>query len=199
MGSPTFVTWKRMIRDGRPNEVSNERLVKRVESGLWDAAVDAPDYGVAAAMLKGGEGTVMIPLTPTTFGLEITPPFPDEGGWDLIADGPGDELLDITKMQQSPILVGDEPVITMEEAANRSKDWGQRAAFALRDAGNAKKISEEVFPVGTYGVCGKTQWRHRRSGKVYAWYVYRNASGFYCDYGWFSDDVHSSGRRLSSK
>ncbi|MDO8584964.1 MAG: hypothetical protein Q7R85_02470, partial [bacterium] len=49
-------------------------------------------------------GGVCIPLTPTTFGSEIKPPFEDEGGWDIIADGPGDDLLDVANIQQLPML-----------------------------------------------------------------------------------------------
>ncbi|MDO8584907.1 MAG: hypothetical protein Q7R85_02160 [bacterium] len=197
MGSPTLATFNRMVREGQPNAVTNERLVKLVESGLWDVAVDAPDYGVAAATLRGGEGIVMIPLTPTTFGPLIQPPFVDEGGWDLIADGP-DEL-DIANVRQLPMLEGDETVIKYEEAVRRSREFGQRAAFRIRDAGNAGKISKEVFPVDTYAPCGKTVWRHRQGGRCYAWYVDRDASGFCCLCGWFSDVVDSSSRRLVSK
>ena len=52
MGSPTFAIMNRMIRHGQPNEVSNEQLVRLVESGFWDLAVDAPDYNAAAALLR---------------------------------------------------------------------------------------------------------------------------------------------------
>ncbi|MBI4092479.1 MAG: hypothetical protein HY420_00985 [Candidatus Kerfeldbacteria bacterium] len=106
-------------------------------------------------------------LTPTTYGEAIAPPFADEGGWDLIADGPGYDLLDLTKIRLLPMLQGDEKSTTFAEAVRRSPEFGQRAAFRLRDEGNAGKISLEVFPVNTYAVCGKTQWRRRRSGRRY--------------------------------
>lgn len=66
MSSPTFYTWKRMIRDGQPNAVSDERLVKLVESGLWDAVVDAPDYRALAATLKGGAPLLATPALPAS-------------------------------------------------------------------------------------------------------------------------------------
>lgn len=138
-------------------------------------------------------GKKVIELTPTTFGPEIQPPFKDAV---LVEDGPGDDSLDISELKELlPILNEGEEIISFQEAVSRSKDWGQRAAFALRDARNAGKISKEVWPVGTYIVCGKTVWR-RPDGRYYGWYVYRIEVGFYCDYVWFDDKVDSDGRRL---
>jgi hypothetical protein len=131
-------------------------------------------------------------LTPTTYGLEIQPPF---GGCVLVEDGPGDDLLDISQLELLPILNEGEKFIFFQEAVSRSKDWGQRAAFALRDAGNAGKISKEVWPVGQYVVCGKTIWRGPR-GLRYGWFVDRDEGGFYCVCDWFDGEVRSSGRRL---
>ncbi|MDO8584971.1 MAG: hypothetical protein Q7R85_02510, partial [bacterium] len=61
----------------------------------WLVNVTNPEFNIAALEQC---------LTPTTFGSEIKPPFEDEGGWDIIADGPGDDLLDVANIQQLPML-----------------------------------------------------------------------------------------------
>ncbi len=142
-----------------------------------------------------------IPLTPTTYGLAILPPFANA---ELVADGPGDDTLNLATMRLLPILRNEENGrISFEEAVRRSTvnpqtNWGQRAASAVRDSGNAGKISLEVWPVGLYAICGKTVWR-RRDGYRYALCVIRCGDGFYYSYRWFADDVNFGGRLLSSR
>lgn len=178
--------------DGR----TRERLVRVVEqmphildqcATLFAEADDAIEKGL---------------LTPTRFGPAISPPFPSA---ELIADGPGDEELvaNIGQLKLVNILEpGDPEYISFEEACRRGSinpatNWGQRAAFALRDAGNAGKISEEIWSVGTYVVCPKTHWRGPGSGSVYAWYVIRNEDGFNCNYNWFGNNVNRNGQFAS--
>lgn len=141
-------------------------------------------------------------LIPTTYGPAISPPF---NGAELIADGPGDAELvaGIARIKLLPILtVGDRESIRFEEAcrrgsANPATNWGQRAAFALRDAGNAGKISKEVWPVGQYVVCPRTHWRDPQYGFVCVWDVYRDEGGFFCRYRWFGNSVDRDGRFVS--
>lgn len=154
------------------------------ESARWAAAFQG--------FMENPWKTVENLLTPTTFGSAIQPPF---DGCVLVEDGPGDELPDLSQLELQPILQGEEASISFKEAVSRSKDWGQRAALALRDAGNADQIPESVWKVGEYVVCGKTVWR-RPYGPSCAWYVFRSEFGFYCYYVWFAGAVHSGGRRL---
>lgn len=177
---------------------TRERLVRVVEqmphildqcAALFDEADGALEKGL---------------LMPTRYGSEITPPFP---GAELIADGAGDEELiaGIDRIKLTDILTAqDSTYISYEEAckrgsANPATNWGQRAAFALRDAGNAGKISKEVWQVGKYVVCGKTRWRRPRFGGVYAWYVFRGVGGFGCSCDWFGGYVGRDGRFVSLK
>ena len=66
----------------------------------------------------------------------------------------------ISRIQLLPALQpGDGDVIRFGEACDRAEanpetSWGQRAAFAVRDAGNRGEISKEVWPVGVYAVFG---------------------------------------------
>ncbi|MDO8585154.1 MAG: hypothetical protein Q7R85_03510 [bacterium] len=78
MSSPTFDMWKRMIRDGQPNALSNERLVKLVESGLWDAVVDAPNYRALKAKIESG--VWLAPTVPTS-KIGATPTLKTERKW----------------------------------------------------------------------------------------------------------------------
>lgn len=141
-------------------------------------------------------------LLPTRYGAVIAAPF---DGAELIADGSDDELIaGIDRgIKLSAILTDrDGTYISFEEAckrgsANPATNWGQRAAFALRDAGNADKISKKVWPVGKYVVCGKTRWRDPQDGNVYAWFVIRLGDGFSCDYIWFDDNVRRLGQFVS--
>ncbi|PIR86838.1 MAG: hypothetical protein COU11_03200 [Candidatus Harrisonbacteria bacterium CG10_big_fil_rev_8_21_14_0_10_49_15] len=109
----------------------------------------------------------------------------------------------ISRIQLLPALQpGDGDVIRFGEACDRAEanpetSWGQRAAFAVRDAGNRGEISKEVWPVGVYAVFGKTRWRSPRNGRVCAWYVIRDGDGFDCDDVWVDNFVDARGRFLS--
>lgn len=141
-------------------------------------------------------------LLPTRYGSEIPPPLKDG---ELIADGAGDEELiaGIDRIKLDPILTAaDGSYISFEEACNRgtknpATNWGQRAAFALRDAGNAGKISKEVWPVGEEVICGKTRWRSPPDHYVYAWYVIRNEDRFDCYCRSFGSHVLGNARFVS--
>jgi len=141
-------------------------------------------------------------LVPTRYGSEISPPLP---GAELIADGAGDEELiaGIDRIKLTNILTKqDGAYISFEEAckrgsANPATNWGQRAAFALRDAGNAGRISLETWPVGKYVPCPKTRWRNPQDGNVYVWCVIRSELGFGCGCDWFGDSVDSDGQFVS--
>lgn len=73
MGSPTFKTWKRMIRDGQPNELSDERIVKLVESGAWDLVADHENYAELAMFLRNAfkHKRVILPSDPLRFVLVV--------------------------------------------------------------------------------------------------------------------------------
>lgn len=136
-------------------------------------------------------------LTPKTYGYEIKPPFENA---ELIEDGKGDELFDISSLKLTPVLKSGEEYITVKEAWNRCNQiWGQRAAEAITKAGNEGKISLEVWPLYEYAVFGKTKWRYRLSGGVCGWYVVRGGGGFDCHYYFVDDDVSEDGRILSCK
>ena len=134
-------------------------------------------------------------LTPTTYGTAIMPPF---DGAILDEDGPGDETFDVSRLMLIPILKDEENQTTVKEAvrkgqANSGTNWGERAAFVVREAGNAGKISLEVWPVGCYALFTKTIWRDRDDSR-YAWCVFRSEGGFTCGYRWFTFVVNASGR-----
>ncbi|MEK7555082.1 MAG: hypothetical protein AAB518_03825 [Patescibacteria group bacterium] len=52
MGTVTLRTVNRMMRTGESNEVSNEKLVRLIESSLWDLVADADDYGNLAEVVR---------------------------------------------------------------------------------------------------------------------------------------------------
>lgn len=178
---------ERFLKDGR----TRERLVRVVKEMPHVLDQCAALFAEADAALEKGL------LLSTRYGAVITPTF---DGAELIADGSDDELIaGIDRgIKLSDILTkSDGDYVSFEEACKRGSvnpatNWGQRAAFALRDAGNAGKFSKSVWPVGKYVVCGKTRWRNPLDGLVFAWYVIRSEDGFRCDYRWFG---HSVGRR----
>lgn len=51
MSALSLPTMKRLARDGQPNEVSDERFNKLIESGLWDFVIDASDYKALLAKI----------------------------------------------------------------------------------------------------------------------------------------------------
>lgn len=72
MGSFSLKTMKRLVRDGQSNEVTDERLTKLIESGLWDVVVDAPDYGALLADIRRGRGDdAMFRLTDDEVVIEM--------------------------------------------------------------------------------------------------------------------------------
>ena len=160
----------------------------------WFAELTDPDFDPAQFEMGA--------LTPMTYGAVITPPF---DGAELIADGSDEELIaGIDRgIKLSDILTkSDGDHISFKEACKRgtvnpATNWGQRAAFALRDAGNAGKFSKSVWPVGKYVVCGKARWRNPQYGDVYAWCVVRNEDGFSCYSYWFGFSVNRHGQFVS--
>ncbi len=171
---------------------------------MWKFVAEADEAAletVAEAFAKAMEGEMDV-LARIRFGQRIFPPF---NGAELVADGPGDEELvaGIDRLKLVDILTGPgDDYISFKEAckrgsANPATNWGQRAAFALRDAGNAGMISTEVFPVGEYVVFPKTRWLDPQRDRICVWVVVRSEGGFSCDYHWFGTSVTRRGRFAS--
>ncbi|GEM_PF-6513750 len=104
----------------------------------------------------------------------------------------------IAKLRLVPILERGERPIALVAALRRGRenpatDYGKRFAKELCVAGNAGRISAEVFPRGVYVLCPRGS--RRDSGGFGAWRVIRNDDDrFCCDYVYFRGGVGPNGR-----
>lgn len=132
------------------------------------------------------------PLTPTTYGRRIYLTFYSPGA-KLVEDGP-DEIPEISRIRLRPACRDRRKKFSVAKAlararANPKTNWGQRAAEAVCDAGNAGKISKKIWPVGKYAIFGKTIWLTRSGGR-HPCFVFRTKTGFDVYHSsWFTNEI----------